>query len=104
MPEPFTTTPTRPQPVKMLLTSREAAAALSVCEKTLWSITAPRGPLPVVKIGRAVRYSVTDLEAFIKCQKAASAPCGAPSDSENSQNTGNFADSSGLPGTNGGGA
>lgn len=53
---------------RLLLTPREAAAALSVCEKTLWSL-ARRGELPAVRIGRAVRYDVADLQAFINGRK-----------------------------------
>jgi len=63
----------KPSPVRLLLQTREAAEALSISERTLWSLTAPRGSIPVVKIGRAVRYHVRDLEAFIadrKCQRA----------------------------------
>jgi Helix-turn-helix domain len=50
----------------ILLTAREAAKALSVSERTLFSVSVPRGPLPVVRIGRAVRYCVADLQAFIE--------------------------------------
>lgn len=53
---------------KLLLTPREAAEALSVCEKTLFNLTR-RGELPAVKIGRAVRYAVDDLQAFIARQR-----------------------------------
>ena len=50
---------------KLLLTPREAAKALSVCEKTLWTWTQPRGPIPAVRFGSAVRYSVAALSRFI---------------------------------------
>lgn len=53
----------------LLLTARDAARTLAVCEKTLWSWTQPRGPIPVVKIGRAVRYDVRDLQRFVEDQK-----------------------------------
>jgi excisionase family DNA binding protein len=53
---------------RLLFTPREAAKALSVCEKTLWSLS-KRGDLPAVRIGRAVRYDVADLRAFIDGQK-----------------------------------
>jgi predicted DNA-binding transcriptional regulator AlpA len=56
---------------KLLVTPREAARLLSICEKTLWSLTAPRGPLPAVRLGRSVRYDVVDLQAFINGQKGA---------------------------------
>lgn len=70
--EPLSTPPLQPER-KLLLTVREAAAALSVCEKTLWSLTAPRGPLPAVRLGRSVRYDVTDLRAFIERAKGGEA-------------------------------
>ena len=54
-----------PTTSKLLLTAREAAEALSVCEKTIWSITEPRGDLPCVRIGRRVLYSVEDLQRWI---------------------------------------
>jgi hypothetical protein len=53
----------------LLLTLRQAAAALSVSERTLWALTYPRGPIPAVRLGRAVRYDVLDLRAFIEAQK-----------------------------------
>lgn len=56
---------------KLLLTSLEAADALSVCEKTLWQLTAPRGPIVPVRIGRAVRYGRRSLETFIAEREAA---------------------------------
>ena len=58
-----------PEVYKLLLTAREAAAALSVCEKTLWSITEPRGDLPCVHVGRRVLYSVDDLRRWIDRKK-----------------------------------
>lgn len=57
------------QQQRLLLAAREAAAALSVCEKTLWSITQPRGDLPCVRIGRRVLYSVDDLRTWIAKKK-----------------------------------
>ena len=56
-------------PAPLLLTCREAAAALQVCEKTLWTLTRD-GKLPAVRIGRSVRYSVDDLRRFIEASKA----------------------------------
>lgn len=53
---------------KLLLTPREAAQTLSVCEKSLWSLTAPRGPIKCVRLGRSVRYSVDSLREFIAQQ------------------------------------
>jgi excisionase family DNA binding protein len=51
----------------LLLTPREAARLLSICERTLWTLT-HRGELAAVRIGRAVRYSLEDLRAY--CEKA----------------------------------
>ena len=57
---------------RLLLTSRETAAALGICERTLYGLT-KRGDLPVVRIGRAVRYSVDDIVAWIERSKKISA-------------------------------
>jgi len=54
---------------KLLLTPREAAKTLSVCEKTLWTWTEPRGPIPAVRFGKAVRYSHAALARFIAEQE-----------------------------------
>lgn len=53
----------------LLITPRQAAQALAICEKTLWTLTQPRGPSPCVRIGRAVRYAPADLEAWIASRK-----------------------------------
>jgi len=50
---------------RLLVSPREAAKALAVCEKTLWSLT-KRGEIPAVRIGRAVRYSMDELQAWIR--------------------------------------
>lgn len=52
----------------LLLTVRETAAALSVCEKTLWSLSRD-GRLPRVLIGKAVRYDRADVLRFIEASK-----------------------------------
>jgi excisionase family DNA binding protein len=52
----------------LLLTARDTARALAVCPKTLWALTRS-GRLPVVRIGRAVRYDVADVRAFIEAAK-----------------------------------
>ena len=49
----------------MLVDSRTAARALAVSARTLWGLTAPRGPIPVVRINRNVRYRPIDLERYI---------------------------------------
>ena len=49
---------------QLLLTGKQAAAAVNLCSKMLyWA--ARRGELRVVKIGRAVRYRLADLEAWV---------------------------------------
>jgi hypothetical protein len=52
----------------LLLTAREAAAALRISTKTLWNLTQPRGTIPALRIGpgeRSVRYSVDSLRRWI---------------------------------------
>jgi excisionase family DNA binding protein len=56
----------------LLLTARQAAKVLNVCEKTLWTLT-KNGDIPAVRIGRAVRYDPADLRAWIERAKSAKA-------------------------------
>lgn len=56
-------------PGPLLLTPRDAAQSLAVCEKTIWNLT-HRGELPAVRIGRAVRYDVADLRRWIESAKS----------------------------------
>lgn len=49
----------------LLLTEAEAAARLSVCERTLRK-ERQAGRLPYIKFGRAIRYAPADLESFIE--------------------------------------
>jgi excisionase family DNA binding protein len=60
-----------PSKPKLLLTVRETAEALGISPRTLWSLTAPRGPLPAVRIRRRVFYRVQDLDEFISKQLVA---------------------------------
>jgi len=55
---------------RLLLSVREAARALSICEKTLWSHTRPRGEIPAVKIGARTLYDPRDLQSFIDRAKS----------------------------------
>src|SRR5688572_18871718 len=55
-----------------LLTARDGAKALAICEKTLWAMTA-RGEMPVVRIGRSVRYDPRDLSQWVQKNKSARA-------------------------------
>lgn len=54
---------------QILFTPREAAKALRMSEKTLWSMTAPRGPIRSVRLGRSVRYLADDLRQAVSQSK-----------------------------------
>jgi excisionase family DNA binding protein len=51
--------------VRLLVSPREAARLLSVCERTIYTLT-KAGEIPAVRIGRAVRYSMDDLKEWIR--------------------------------------
>ena len=53
----------------LLLRPTEAASSLSISPRKLWALTQPRGPIPSIRCGRAVRYSPTDLQTWIDEQK-----------------------------------
>ena len=58
----------------LLLTPKQTAAALAISPKTLWSLSAPRGPIPTIRVGeRSVRYSVAALQRWIDQQQTAAA-------------------------------
>lgn len=62
------------EPPTLLLTARDAAKALAISEKTLWTLTVPRGPIPAIRVGeRSLRYSVTALSKWIDSQPMATA-------------------------------
>lgn len=48
----------------LLWKPRETAAALGICERTLWDLTSGN-EIPHVRIGRAVRYAPDALRAWI---------------------------------------
>jgi excisionase family DNA binding protein len=50
---------------RLLLTPSEAASALAVSRRTLWSLT-NAGLVPSLRIGRCVRYSIPDLKSWIE--------------------------------------
>ena len=52
-----------------LLSVKETAKILGVSERTLWSITTPRGTLACCKIGNRVMYSPKAIERFIEQQE-----------------------------------
>ena len=46
-------------PIESLaLRLREAAKALGISPRTLWGLTAPRGPIPGVRVGSGKRRAV----------------------------------------------
>src|SRR5262249_23221823 len=59
----------------LALRSPEAAKALGISPRTLWALTAPRGPIPCVRVGTGMRksvlYPVADLQAWLSCQTQA---------------------------------
>jgi excisionase family DNA binding protein len=50
--------------IKLLLRPREAAAALAISPRKLWSLT-KSGEIQAVRVGRAVRYQIEELRAWI---------------------------------------
>jgi excisionase family DNA binding protein len=70
-------TPTAPTTLArpLLLTRRQAAQTLAIGERTLWELTRS-GAIPCLRIGRAVRYSPLDLQAWIDAQKHPALPTG----------------------------
>jgi excisionase family DNA binding protein len=56
---------------RLLITPREAAFALSISTRKLWSLT-NAGHIPSVRLGRAIRYSPADLENWIREQRGKS--------------------------------
>ncbi len=56
----------------LLLTPADAAKALAISPRKLWSMT-DAGDIPRIKMGRSVRYSLADLQAWIKEQASGGA-------------------------------
>jgi excisionase family DNA binding protein len=54
-----------------LMTVKEAAKYLCISERKLWSMT-QAGEIPAVRLGRAVRYDLNDLDSFIQRAKGIS--------------------------------
>jgi predicted DNA-binding transcriptional regulator AlpA len=59
----------------LALRPREAAKALGISPRLLWQLTAPRGPIPCVRIGigkrQSVLYPTADLQAWLTRQAKA---------------------------------
>lgn len=56
------------RPDAILLTAEQTARALAISPRTLWTLT-NQGKLPVVRIGRAVRYAMDDVLAFVAARR-----------------------------------
>ena len=53
---------------KKLMNSRQAAEYLCICPRKLWDLS-KSGRIQMVRIDRAVRYDIADLDSFIELQK-----------------------------------
>lgn len=49
----------------MLVSVREAARLLGISDRSLWSLTQPRGPIAAVRVGARVLYSRETLRRWI---------------------------------------
>lgn len=54
---------------QILIDIRQAAELVQVSERKLWSMSSPRGPIPVVRVGKLVRYNVESLRAWAERQE-----------------------------------
>ena len=64
------------QSPRLLLTPRDAAAAMGISEKHLWNLT-KAGAIKSIRLGRSVRYSVAALEESIARQQASNGNTGS---------------------------
>lgn len=55
--------------ISRLMSVSDTAKYLAISERTLWNLTSTQ-KLPAVRIGRAVRYDISDLNEFITKQKS----------------------------------
>jgi hypothetical protein len=53
----------------LALRARDAAKLLSISPRTLWALTAPRGPIPCIRVGHGTRqlvlYPLDGLRAWL---------------------------------------
>ncbi|HEY2760763.1 MAG TPA: helix-turn-helix domain-containing protein [Pirellulales bacterium] len=56
----------------LALRPRDAAKALGISARTLWGLSAPRGPIPCLRVGcgkrQTVLYPVADMQAWLTRQ------------------------------------
>lgn len=64
MSSPLTSAEAPADPPKLALRPREAARMLSICPRTLATYT-KAGVIPHTRLGKAVLYSVADLQAWL---------------------------------------
>ena len=64
-----------PEDTKLLLSAKEAARALSISVRSLHTHSKPRGPIPAVRLGGRVLYSMDDLRAWIEQAKSEDSGC-----------------------------
>ncbi len=69
---------------KLLWTPREAAEALSLSQRTLWTLTDARD-VPCVRIGRLVRYDPQALREWIAGKRPPAADSGARAGQQNTE-------------------
>ena len=55
---------------QLLVSARDAAELLAISERTLWSLTAPRGPIACVNAGNRVLYSRETLCEWIQNEES----------------------------------
>lgn len=60
----------RPDVPVLALRLKHAAKAVGLGERTLWGLLAPRGPIPVVKVGAAVLVPIEGLRAWLAAEAA----------------------------------
>ncbi|NLX21649.1 MAG: helix-turn-helix domain-containing protein [Phycisphaerae bacterium] len=56
-----------PSPLRLALRTREAAEAIGVSERTLWTWT-QQGDVPFIKRGKATLYPIRELTAWLSSQ------------------------------------
>lgn len=61
-------------PAPLLLTGAQAARSLGVTPRTLRRLSAPSGPIPVVRLGRLIRYAPSDLERAVRSLRTGREP------------------------------
>ena len=62
--------PRRPTAATLIVSAGIAAEILYISRRTLYSLSWPRGPIPVIKVGpRAIRYHINDLKDYVDGQR-----------------------------------